>query len=1493
MKSKLKKSLSLLLALVMVLSCMSMSAFADGNVAKIGETEYATLKAAIEAVPSGSSVEIVLLADYSGTDWIDYVTFANKTITLDLNGHNYTRTSGAAIQVGKNGTITIKDSVGTGSIASADNIGIETKAPTAIVNVQGGTVRGETHGIKTDNATVNVSGGAVTGAKAGVYTSRGTINISGGIVTGAEQGILDYNNDKPSTICVTGGTITCTGTASDTAAIMLSDNGSTLTVSGESSISGGNAAIAVFREGIVTINGGAISSDGFGIAGNGSEGYEGTQININGGSVTSNTSAAIYHPQGGSLTITGGDITGAGYGVFLRGGTLAMSGGSVTATDKAAHKVGDYNSELAPAAVVYDHEADYPGNITVNAVSITGGTFSDFSALDYLGENADVTIKLLNDVTLSSKLEIEAPGKSVTLDLNHHTLAGRTNLKAGTLTIKNGTVAGGALQALNVYGSDTSATNYSVLNIESNVTVTADVYAISMFGKTAGGNGYGAVINMAGTVSTTGDTKNGAIFVSGNLGKNVPGDANNVINITGTVTSTTDAALALNGLATVNVKNGATITGNTAIAVKRGTLNVEDGATVHATGAQNYPGIVYNNGTEMTGAAVSVTETYSQYGPLAVNITGGTFTSDNADAVYKRTGTYQADAIISITGGTFSSEPNASYIADDYVATKDNGTWTVGAAVTLAPIKYFNTWKADSIYYIDEPAAGATTQATTPKIKREGESSYQVAGENVTISWSVTEKDATSADGAKASIATVDQNGLVTFSEPGTVKVWLTMTDAAGTMSANKTVSYKLAPAYVVSTDGQTKTAYATLLSAFNAAQDGDTIYLNSDYSTNNIGKMTLNADKKITLDLNGSTASLTANYRVDAFGALFTVKKGTLTVTDSKATGGIVASGTNARAFNVDGTANTAATEAVLTIGEGVSVSSAADCCVTIFGKATLNTAGDLSSPANFAIAGNGTANNAGTVINITGGTITGDEVAVYHPQNGTLNISDGTITGDTAIYQKSGTLNITGGTITGNGAAAEYTYNGSGANATGDALVIDNCGYPGGVPTATISGGTFTSTNANAVGSYYYAEKANAAITGFITGGTFSSDVSAYVANGYAATENSQTGWTVSAEKIAVIDDPDEGILVTVGDNSIPVNVDASVQKENAAGTSAAQPASATDVIKKDALRSAITELLSKTPALEDDATQSFAVQMSKKEVGTTTATKATYEVHPELILTTTHGTESSTVSTKLENSALADGAVFQVTLDVPSGVIGTYAKVTHRGTPPEVLYPEINNGKVTISLDNFSEVDVESDDRNLITVNQTAYLHNFVDRTYLNLQDSTYLNIVLYVNHNIPGGEMISANNGKVVVSFGSMTKELSLATDFSTDTSDATAQAALAQNGYYAMMQQEYYNGTLMDGYYTIRLKVYPNQMGYAATLKLYDGNSEATLYQNVGDVTTEGTSVDWNNITIQTIENNQFSQTVYEYLTKLKAVDGWTDLANTLIAYGKAAAAKFN
>ena len=119
------------------------------------------------------------------------------------------------------------------------------------------------------------------------------------------------------------------------------------------------------------------------------------------------------------------------------------------------------------------------------------------------------------------------------------------------------------------------------------------------------------------------------------------------------------------------------------------------------------------------------------------------------------------------------------------------------------------------------------------------------------------------------------------------------------------------------------------------------------------------------------------------------------------------------------------------------------------------------------------------GTEITITGGEIEG---GIYHPQDGGLTITGGKITGEsTALLFKSGSLEITGGTL-----KAE----------NGPVLIIESNTGVGYEPlgAVSISGGSFTSPeNADAVQST--AGSADA-ITDFITGGSFSSDVTEYVA-------------------------------------------------------------------------------------------------------------------------------------------------------------------------------------------------------------------------------------------------------------------------------------------------------------------------------------------------------------------------------------------------------------
>ena len=98
----MKKSiLALLLAVLMVASLLPAAAMADeGNVAKIGDKEYATLAEAVAAVPDNTPTTITLLRNV--TDGAGIIVEPNKNITFDFDGFAYYFVS----TVGSSGTET-------------------------------------------------------------------------------------------------------------------------------------------------------------------------------------------------------------------------------------------------------------------------------------------------------------------------------------------------------------------------------------------------------------------------------------------------------------------------------------------------------------------------------------------------------------------------------------------------------------------------------------------------------------------------------------------------------------------------------------------------------------------------------------------------------------------------------------------------------------------------------------------------------------------------------------------------------------------------------------------------------------------------------------------------------------------------------------------------------------------------------------------------------------------------------------------------------------------------------------------------------------------------------------------------------------------------------------------------------------------------------------------------------------------------------------------
>lgn len=251
---------------------------------------------------------------------------------------------------------------------------------------------------------------------------------------------------------------------------------------------------------------------------------------------------------------------------------------------------------------------------------------------------------------------------------------------------------------------------------------------------------------------------------------------------------------------------------------------------------------------------------------------------------------------------------------------------------------------------------------------------------------------------------------------------------------------------------------FSSIAEAVNNIEDGAVLYISSNAAIPET--VALEEDKNITIDLGGNSLVMT-----DAK-PLFNVTNGVLNIINSgNIKGSIISKGDVISVTAVD-----TGKIPIVNIGGGVNVESG-ECCIYAKGTATVNCSGTLTSTSEkyAAIQGNGNANSAGTIINLTGASIENtNNIGIYFPQNGELNIDNCTITGTTGLYVKSGKVNVTKSEIYSTGEAVPYNFNGNGGDSTGDAVVLDFCDYPGDNPTAEFTSTKLTSKNAKALAVY-----------------------------------------------------------------------------------------------------------------------------------------------------------------------------------------------------------------------------------------------------------------------------------------------------------------------------------------------------------------------------------------------------------------------------------------
>ena len=582
--------------------------------------------------------------------------------------------------------------------------------------------------------------------------------------------------------------------------------------------------------------------------------------------------------------------------------------------------------------------------------------------------------------------------------------------------------------------------------------------------------------------------------------------------------------------------------------------------------------------------------------------------------------------------------------------------------------------------------------------------------------------------------------------------------------------------------DGQ---YFTQLQNAINAAERGETVALLKDTTEN----VTIASGKDLQLDLNGKT--LTETTYMDVQGVL-TIKDRTATSAPqissdyetvtyqsgkiaNTGTGILVSNGgkltlesgcvhsTSGNGINVNGNTNMEgwenAIDSAVTITGGYVHSR--EYGIGVYGNgAVVNVEGGVVvADDNGAIAGNGsynsdsngdgvTDNYGGTEINIRGGTVIGHivspgyiAVGIYHPQNGELNISGGTIYADNGvgICIRNGSLNISEN--------AQLYASGNEAGKVGDAaneipgktVVIDySTGYNHGNETTdsrtvTIEGGYFSAEQNNIE---VYTTEGNEIIDNFITGGYFTSDPSAYLADDLVAVPSDVPGYAFTVSEAvetdvdvsAVSGAPVVDVPKTIPEDAVKTVKEAAQSVEDSGELSAAANSVLSDITQEqvDEAEKAINAEDSGVTVKPSDTVNIYAqtylsVTPTFYDVAGENKT-LTMDITPmyRVVATTANSTDDIKVIGETEdtpNAVVLDGSeeeldiqTMTITLTLPSGFVNNNAiYVQHKNIYEYTATVKEENGKHIATFTNphgFSTFTFSTESQAVAEIDGTSY-------------------------------------------------------------------------------------------------------------------------------------------------------------------------------------------
>ncbi|HPR39672.1 MAG TPA: hypothetical protein PKY19_03190 [Oscillospiraceae bacterium] len=385
----MKKSLSLVIGLMMVLTLLPVGAAADGDYVKlIGRTLLSgQYLATVDADP----------ADIVGTTPDSYVAMYRDGV-LTLNGFvkmDYTGTCGILSENDLTVVLQGNNVIGSAALHPSD----------AAVRSEG-------------KLTVQGSDGSLTAyGQSTALNGRGEIDIQSGTLTlFAEIPLSTWDDvDRTATrLTISGGTINATGSNQGIFCGVLAVSGGTISVTGDidrgiycgtMTVSGGtihatgNGSYGINVAGALTITGGNVTANGSPDAIYVRSGA----ITIEGGTVNATCAGHGIYAESGEITLSGGSVTAEGdnYGLYAYSGAITISGGTVDASSGLSFGIYSYDTLTISGGDVTATSDQYYGIYAYNDLIVTGGT------VDATGE---VTGILAEDIELGSRVTVRTGG---------------------------------------------------------------------------------------------------------------------------------------------------------------------------------------------------------------------------------------------------------------------------------------------------------------------------------------------------------------------------------------------------------------------------------------------------------------------------------------------------------------------------------------------------------------------------------------------------------------------------------------------------------------------------------------------------------------------------------------------------------------------------------------------------------------------------------------------------------------------------------------------------------------------------------------------------------------------------------------------------------------------------------------------------------------------------------------------------------------------------